>query len=109
MFEDRKQRPLEEIPAEERKVPLLELGQVVATPGAIAALEDSGELGQSYLRRHHCGDWGELDSEDWAANDRSLLEGTRILSAYQLASAAKLWIITEWDRSVTTLLLPDEY
>ncbi len=87
----------------------MELGQVVATPGAIAALADAGLTGERFLFRHSCGDWGEVDEHDRAANDRALEEGTRVLSAYQLPSEVKLWIITEWDRSVTTLLLPEEY
>ena len=61
------------------------------------------------LRRHARGDWGEVDAEDWKSNDRSLQEGTRLLSAYRTRSGIKLWIITEADRSVTTVLLPEEY
>jgi hypothetical protein len=109
MFGDQKEKPLEEIPAAQRRRPVLELGQVVGTPGALAALHEAGELGQVYLQRHRCGDWGELDADDWRTNDRALREGTRVLSAYPLLTGAKLWIITEWDRSVTTLLLPEEY
>lgn len=109
MFDARQPKPLEELSAAERKRPVLELGQVVGTPGALAALEEAGELGLMYLRRHQCGDWGNVDPDDWAANDSSLREETRILSQYQLSTGVKLWIITEWDRSATTLLLPEEY
>ena len=64
--------------------------------------------GERYLRRHQCGDWGDLDPDDWAANDMSLREGTRITSSYRLPTDEKLWIITKWDRSVATLLLPSD-
>jgi len=62
-----------------------------------------------YVNRHLAGDWGDLDEEAKAANDRALQVGERILSAYNLPTEARLWIITEWDRSATTLLRPDEY
>lgn len=88
---------------------MLTLGQTVATPAALSALVDAHESGEWYLHRHQCGDWGDLDPNDWAANDLSLRDGTRILSAYLLPTNEMLWIITEWDRSVTTLLLPNEY
>jgi hypothetical protein len=64
----------------------------------------------SYLRRHISGDWGDLDDCDRRQNDAALLSGEdRLFSSYQVAPDLKLWIITEWDRSVTTLLLPSEY
>jgi hypothetical protein len=85
------------------------LGQVVATPGALDALEESGQMINEFLDRHVTGDWGELSEEDWRANDYALQEGTRIFSAYTTAIGEKIWIITEWDRSYTTLLLPSEY
>ncbi len=90
-------------------LPRFLLGQVVATPGALRALEVSGESPLEYLRRHVSGDWGELDEEDRRENELSLREGFRLVSSYHLKSGDKLWIITEADRSVTTLLLPDEY
>ena len=83
------------------------MGQVVATPGAIEVLED-GEITR-LLQRHQSGDWGEVDREDWRANDLSLRERTRLLSAYTTESGTKVWVITEVDRSATTLLLPEEY
>jgi hypothetical protein len=109
MFQEQRQRTLGEIPAAERSRPLLRLGRTVATPGALAALEEAHESGGWYLQRHQCGDWGELSPDDWSANDAALSEGSRILSAYSLGTGVKLWIITEWDRSVSTLILPEEY
>jgi hypothetical protein len=90
-------------------IPRFSLGQVVATPAALEALEQSGEPFQKFLTRHVVGDWGELDSEDVEANERALREDERLLSAYHTAKGEKLWIITEADRSVTTLLLPSDY
>lgn len=83
------------------------LGPIVATPGALEAIPP-GEIGHA-LRRHARGDWGELDAEDRAANDRSLTEGARLLSAYRSRAGTRFWVITEADRSATTVLLPDEY
>ncbi len=83
------------------------LGQLVATPGAINAVPPS-EMTQA-LRRHARGDWGDMDEHDRAANDRALKEETRLFSSYSTKSGVKFWIITEADRSVTTVLLPDEY
>ena len=87
------------------------LGRVVATPAALAALNDCG--GQVYaltlIARHQGGDWGELPIEDHHANDQALVDDTRLLSAFTLPTGVKVWIITEWDRSVTTLLLPYDY
>jgi len=85
--------------------PLFPLGQVVATPGAL----DLGVNFYPYLRRHQCGDWGELDAEDRAENDFSVRNNLRLLSAYHTPYGAKFWIITEADRSATTVLLPSEY
>jgi hypothetical protein len=89
---------------------LFPLGQVVATPGALSALGDEGISAHDLLRRHASGDWGELSEEDRQENELSVRHGFRILSAYTLPkTGVKLWIITEADRSATTLLLPDEY
>jgi hypothetical protein len=82
------------------------LGQVLATPGALEALEASGETIHKFLARHASGDWGDIDQEDKDANERSLLDGSRLLSAYRTAKGEKLWIITEADRSSSTALLP---
>ncbi|HLM81559.1 MAG TPA: hypothetical protein VK302_13140 [Terriglobales bacterium] len=62
-----------------------------------------------YLVRHIAGDWGDVDEDDHRENQLSLIHGFRLLSAYTLKSGTKIWIITEADRSVTTILLPEEY
>lgn len=83
------------------------LGRVVATPGALEALDPDEAL--ALLRRHQGGDWGEVDGHDRRANNRALRNGTRLLSAYVSAGGERVWIITEADRSSTCLLLPSEY
>lgn len=88
---------------------LFPLGQIVATPGALDALAESEQNGYEFLSRHVTGDWGDLCPEDCEANNESLEHGWRLLSSYRTAHGAKLWVITEADRSVTTLLLPEEY
>ena len=85
------------------------LGRTVATPGALEALQGAGESPLGYLARHATGDWGDLDADDKRENELSVREGYRILSAYHLGTGVKLWIITEADRSSTTILLPEEY
>jgi hypothetical protein len=85
------------------------LGSVVATPGAIEAMAESGQSPEFFLQRHASGDWGQVDQEDWQLNDEAVKEGTRLLSAYMTLKGRKLWVITEWDRSATTILLPEEY
>ncbi len=88
-----------------------QLGLVVATPGALAVC--SREHIQACLAQHARGQWGLLDADDAAANDRALVEGLRVLSAYEIdptqPSKGRVWIITEADRSATTILLPGEY
>ncbi len=86
-----------------------ELGQVVATPGALRALQEAEQSPTAFLDRHVSGDWGELGDEDKQANERALREGLRILSAYTTSAGVTLWVITEADRSATTMLLPNEY
>ena len=86
-----------------------DLGTIVATPGALEALAVSGEAPSTFLHRHVVGDWGDLDGNDRAENELSVQEGFRILSAYHLRDGTKIWIITEADRSSTTILLPSEY
>lgn len=90
-------------------LPKFSLGHVVATPGALDALKAAGDEFLTYLGRHHRGDWGDLCEEDKALNDEGLKGGGRLFSAYLLSDETKIWIITEWDRSATTLLLPSEY
>ena len=91
------------------KQPAFELGQIVATPGALAALKKAGQQPGEFLTRHINRDWGDLDEEDRKENEHSLEHGFRLLSAYKTNAGDRLWIITEADRSVTTLLLPEEY
>jgi len=85
------------------------LGRIVATPGALRALERANQSPAVFLARHAAGDWGELDPEDIRENEYSVAHGFRLLSAYTTAAGERLWIITEADRSSTTLLLPEEY
>jgi hypothetical protein len=85
------------------------LGHIVATPGALGALERAGENPATFVKRHVTGDWGELDQDDQRENEISVVQGFRLLSAYTLSNGTKIWIITEADRSATTLLLPSEY
>jgi hypothetical protein len=89
-----------------RKSVTLPLGQVVGTSGAAAELDHNHVL--SALGRHMRGDWGDVCAEDGAANDAALRRGERIVSVYH-SNGVKFYIITEWDRSVTTILLPCEY
>jgi len=89
--------------------PLFPLGRIVATPGAIAAMDRSGQQPTTFLAKHVTGDWGDVCADDKKLNDQSVSEGSRILSAYKTTAGEKIWIISEADRSATTLLLPDEY
>ncbi len=90
--------------------PLFSLGQIVATPGALEAMEESGQSARDFLDRHVSGDWGDCDTEDSHSNDVALKEGDlRIFSVYRTTNKVKLWVITEADRSSTCLLLPSEY
>ncbi len=91
-----------------RPNPCFNLGQVVATPGAIDALAEVNCLPITLLNRHQCGDWGDLDEEDKASNNQALGDWDRIFSAY-IIQGVKFWVITEEDRSATTILLPSEY
>jgi hypothetical protein len=83
------------------------LGRVVITRRAADALD--GPSVHAAIKRHHHGDWGELDEHDRKANERSLSDGARLLSAYRDRHETKFWIITEADRSATTILLPEDY
>ena len=85
------------------------LGWIIATPAALAALDKARKSPIHYLERHQQGDWGGLTPEDAQDNELSLLYGLRLLSAYILPTGVKIWIITERDRSATTILLPEEY
>ena len=90
--------------------PLFPLGRIVATTGALDALARANQSPQEFLNRHVAGEWGpELSEEDEAENEYSLHHGFRILSSYKTAAGEKLWLITEADRSATSLILPEEY
>jgi len=92
------------------KQALFPLGQVVSTPGAIQALMEEGTGLSGFLLRHVTGDWGDLCEADKRENDFAVSRKLRIFSAYTLPRAkAKIWVITEADRSATTFLLPEEY
>jgi len=84
-------------------------GQIVATPGALAAMEEHQCQPLTLLARHLAGDWGALPAEDAQLNDEALKSDGRLLSSYPLGGDTRIWVITEWDRSVTTFLLPSEY
>ena len=90
-------------------IPLFPAGRLVATPGALALLEQADKSPFEFLSRHLRGDWGDLCQEDKTENELSLKYGFRLLSSYPVTETEKLWIITEADRSATTLLLPQEY
>lgn len=92
----------------------LQLGRILATPDALRALEDSEQSPVHFLQRHQQGDWGDVCDEDKQLNDQALLDGSRILSAYQTSKGAKIWIITEaadhdGHRLASTILLPENY
>lgn len=109
--------------------PRFALGRVVATPGALALMHATNSNPFVLLARHVTGDWGEIDPEDVITNEDALEHGLRVLSVYRLPLQAavekgaapaqpsqdadehdnRIWLITEADRSVTTLLLPEEY
>jgi hypothetical protein len=92
------------------KKQLFYLGEIVATPGALEALSKADkDIGLEYINRHVTGDWGELCDEDKQVNQEALVHGYRLMSVYELPTGVKIWIITEADRSVTTILLPEEY
>jgi hypothetical protein len=85
------------------------LGRIAATPGVLQALAEAEHTPLEFIARHAAGDWGELDEHDRQENELSLVHGFRLLSAYTLSNGTRIWIITEADRRVTTLLLPSEY
>ncbi|WP_370681995.1 type I restriction endonuclease subunit M [Comamonas sp. GB3 AK4-5] len=90
-------------------VPLLPLGQVLATPGAVELLLSLKLAPLRFLLQHMGGDWGDICEEDRQTNAEALVHGARVMSVYELEPTQRLWIITEADRSTTTLLLPEEY
>ena len=94
--------------------PRFELGKLVATPGALDVLAKSGQTPESFLRKHQSGNWGNICQEDAELNNQAIAnegnpeEQSRVLSSYKVG-ANNIWIITEYDRSVTTILLPQDY
>ncbi len=91
-------------PSEPKIVPL---GRTLATPAALGTVSQSDIV--AALRRHAAGDWGDVTPDDRAANDDTLKSNERILSVYQSATGTTFWVLTEADRSATTVLLPDDY
>ena len=89
--------------------PLFPLGRLVATPGALAALHKAGQSPAEFLSLHVRGQWGDIPQEDRQENEYSLKRGFRLLSSYRTKANETIWVVTESDRSVTTLLLPTEY
>jgi hypothetical protein len=83
------------------------LGRIVATPNALARLTQDDIL--SAIQRHQAGDWGEVTPDDHQENELSLQQGFRLLSVYRSVTGTKFWILTEDDRSVTTVLMPEDY
>ena len=106
LFWLRFRRKLEEI---NESAILFPLGQVFVTVGAREALEESNQQPFDFLLRHQKGDYGMVGKEDWQENNFSVKAGFRILSAYKTAKEVKIWLITEADRSSSTILLPEEY
>ena len=94
----------------DNKTALFPLGLIVCTQGVEYAIEDTGDNIISFIKRHNMGDWGDMPEEDKLQNDMAVrLHDRRIFSSYHLSDGTVIWIITEWDFSSTTVLLPDEY
>jgi len=94
--------------------PKFDLGQILATPGALEALQESGQTPAFFLSKHSRGDWGEVCASDAQLNDQALVDGSRLLSAYRTLKGTRIWIITEaaddeGHRACSTALLPEEY
>ena len=94
--------------------PKFQVGRLLATPAALEELDKAGQSVHEFLAKHIQGDWGCVCAEDAAANEASIQDGSRILSAYMLKTGEKVWLITEatddrGQRSCTTALLPSEY
>jgi hypothetical protein len=83
------------------------LGRILSTPNALSKLDNADIL--TAIQRHQAGDWGDVEAGDRRANDRALEEGTRLFSIYHSPKGVRFWIITEADRSATTVLLPEDY
>ena len=88
---------------------MFSLGRLAATPGDLEAIEASGQTPSFFLARHASGDWGCVNEEDRQLNEEAVRDGSRLLSVYETLRGVRLYVITEADRSVTTILLPEEY
>lgn len=97
-----------ELVSSDNKV-LFATGRLLVTNGALEATKKVGQGLEPLIDRHMAGDWGDLEREDKVQNDEALKLGNRVLSSYNLSDGVKVWIITEWDRSATTILLPSDY
>jgi hypothetical protein len=97
------------LPSLQHARPRFQLGRIFATPAATEAINDANVPFISLLTRHVCGDWGDLAESDRQQNELSVDAGLRILSSYVLPNRQTVWLITEWDRSATTILLPGDY
>ena len=91
------------------KTPLFPLGQVVATPGALDAISESAQTPGEFVSRHQCGDWGLVPDSDKTQNNENIFQEGMLHSSYKTRNDTVIWVITEWDRSATTLLLPSDY
>ncbi|HEY7331247.1 MAG TPA: hypothetical protein VH592_26675 [Gemmataceae bacterium] len=90
------------------------LGRLAATPGALEAMEASGQTPEFFIAKHLAGDWGEVGAEDWQLNDEAVRDGSRLFSVYRTLKGVRLYVITEatddnGHRAATTILLPEEY
>jgi len=93
--------------AKQAPIAVFRLGRIMATPNALGKLTQQDVL--RAIQRHQAGDWGDVDAHDREANDRALTEGTRLFSVYHSEKQLKFWVITEADRAVTTVLMPEDY
>lgn len=109
-FDEEDEQSLQENEQSPQPKPRFPLGRMVATPGALVAIAEAGREPVEFLRRHEVGDWGEVGEEDAAENELSVEKGFRIMSVYILPeTGVKIWLISEADRSATTILMPSEY
>jgi hypothetical protein len=88
--------------------PLFEVGEIVMTPGAVAALRTNGKSPGGFLFRHECGDWGDVPPKIATANQSGLECGHRIISSFRMDDGRAIWVITRSDRALTEVLLPSE-
>lgn len=95
--------------ADSKRTAKFSLGQIVATPAALSLLAAHDVAALDLLARHISGDWGDVPAEDSESNNVALNTDGRLLSSYRIAPNTTIWIITEWDRSATTILRPDDY